>query len=333
MRPIEARAAERFVVSSKLRIGVAGAGVFGAHHASKYAASNDAILVGVLDRHPDRAEALANRFGARVFDDEGALLDGVDALVIATPAVTHYDFARAALEAGRHVFVEKPVALTPEDADELIALADARSLILQVGHQERYVAAEVGLFERREAPLKIDCVRCAAPSGRCEDVSVVFDLMVHDLDLVRHLTKSELETLDASGDAHEAFAEMSLANGAVASFKASRRAAHLERRMTLVYEDGFIEIDFIKRDIVNSTPAALRSDLNGKQAPLAFVDPLGFGANQFVAAVLSGEAPVVSGRDGRDAVAWARRIEDAASISAGNVNGAHQAETRERLLA
>ena len=320
-------------MSSKLRVGVAGAGVFGAHHASKYAACDEAKLVGVLDRHPDRAEALASRFGARVFTDEEALLDSVDALVIATPAVTHYDFTRAALEAGRHVFVEKPVALTAEDADALIALADARSLILQVGHQERYVAAEMGLFERRDAPLKIDCVRCAAPSGRCEDVSVVFDLMVHDLDLVRQLTKSEMETLDARGDAHEAFAEMSLANGAVASFKASRRAANIERRMTLVYDDGFIEIDFIRRDIVNSTPAALRSDLNGEKAPLAFVDPLGFGAAQFVEAIISGETPVVSGRDGRAAVAWAQRIEDAASIAARTVNGAYRADMRERLLA
>ena len=298
-------------MSDRLNIGVAGAGVFGAHHAAKYAANDKASLTRIFDIDTDRAACLASRFGVEAYRDYSKFLSGLDAVVIAAPASCHFQLANEALEAGCHVFVEKPLALCASDADKLIELAAAKGLVLQVGHQERYVFDAVGLFGRDRAPVKINCVRRGGASGRCEDVSVVFDLMVHDLDLVRHLTAAELLDVDAYGDAHEVTAELNLANGTIASLNASRRASSLERRMTLTYDDGVIEFDFIKRAISNSTPTLLDAGFNEAVGSLAYSDPLGFGAERFIAAIFSGNEPIVTGLHGQIAVDWSQRIENA----------------------
>lgn len=314
-------------MSNSVRIGVAGAGVFGSYHAAKFAAHEKSVLTGVFDVDPVRARSLAEKFGARAFDDLGEFLAHADAVVVTAPATCHFDLAAKALEAGRHAFVEKPLTLTVEDAEALIALAASKTLVLQAGHQERYVFDAVGLFNRDRAPLKIDCVRCGPPSGRCEDVSVVFDLMVHDIDLVRRLTQSEIKTLSAEGDAVEAFAEMVLDNGTLVSMKASRRASAPQRRMTLVYDDGVIEFDFVNRMLANSTMAALGEAFRAEGATLALTDPLAYGAEMFLKSILQGSAPAVTGEDGRDAVAWAGKIEQAAGVCAAG------AQERERLRA
>lgn len=297
-------------MSEIIRIGVAGAGVFGAHHSSKYAQIDRATLVGVFDVDVERANKLASLYNAQAFGDFTALLDVVDAVVIASPATTHYRLVRLALEAQRHVFVEKPLSLSMEEAEELNALSEKQGLTLQVGHQERYVAMALGLMDYDVKPLRIECVRCAAPSGRCQDVSVIFDLMIHDFDLVRQLTKSQPEKVTAKGHADEAEAELVLVDGVTAQFKASRSAAVVERRMRLIYEEGFIEIDFMKRTIVNTTSAPLQNGFDDAGAPLAFTDPLGFGAERFVAAIVDGEDVHVTGQDGADATSWACAVEN-----------------------
>ena len=298
-------------MSSMIRIGVAGAGVFGGHHASKYARMENAALAGVFDIDPVRANKIATLYNTQSFDDYAALVGAVDAVVIAAPATTHYPLVRQALEAGRHVFVEKPLALDPQEAEALPALAERQGLVLQVGHQERYVASALGLMEYAAAPVKIECMRCAAPSDRCRDVSVVFDLMIHDFDLVRQLTKSSPESIKAEGSADEARAELSLRNGVVASFHASRNASELERRMRFIYEEGFMEIDFMKRTIVNTMQASLQGGFSTAGGDLAFTDPLGLGAEKFIAAIRDGDTSHVSGREGADAAIWACAVENA----------------------
>lgn len=315
-------------MSKKVGIGVAGAGVFGGHHASKYAAHENAELIGVFDIDNRSADKLAARLGVAQFDRYDDLLDNVEAVVIAAPASRHFELARKALEQGRHVFVEKPIALATEQADILIFLAEREKLTLQVGHQERYVFGTAGLLNRDIKPVKIDCIRCAAASGRCEDVSVVFDLMVHDLDLVRQLTSAELVSVEAAGDRNDLAASLTLECGAAVNLRASRRAPVLDRRMTLVYEDGVIEFDFVKREITNTTPAKLDVDFSDNETPLAFSDPLAFGADQFLAAILENKKPTITGQDGRAAVDWALKIEKAAFMSVDNT-----AVTEERLLA
>ncbi|WP_411819726.1 Gfo/Idh/MocA family oxidoreductase [Hyphococcus formosus] len=304
-------------MTTSLSVGVAGAGVFGGYHAAKYDANPHARLNAIFDIDHHRAQALGSRFAAPAFSNFEQFLDaGLDAVIIAAPATAHFELAESALNAGMHVFVEKPISLEPEDADRLISIAEEKARILQVGHQERYVAATAGLFNRKRSPIKIDCIRGTGASGRCEDVSVILDLMVHDIDIVRKLTGAEIKNVSANGSPHEARADLTLSNDTIVSLKASRRASAPQRRMTLVYQDGIIDFDFINREISNTTPVAIELDFDQENAPLALRDPLSFGANEFVEAALNGRQPIVSGADGREAVAWARMIEKSAGIYA-----------------
>ncbi len=301
-------------MTTRLRVGVAGAGVFGGYHASKYAAHPDVRLTAVFDIDGARASALASRFSSHAFSDFDIFLAACDAIVIAAPASVHYALACRALEAGKHLFIEKPVTLDVDEADALISLAREKELILQVGHQERYVFAAAGLLARGKAPLKIDSIRCTTASGRCEDVSVALDLMVHDIDLVRQLTGADIASIAAEGSQHALSAELKLTNGTLASLRSSRRTETPERRMTLIYDDGIIEFDFVKREVTNSTPAVLEADFSNDAAPLSFTDPLGFGANVFISCISLGREPIVTGEDGREALRWALEVEEAARL-------------------
>ena len=174
---------------TQLRAGVIGAGVFGGHHARKYAASNRAELVGVYDVHPERANQLAGDLGCRGFTDVHALIEACDAVTVASPAIAHYEAVKTALNAGRHVLVEKPLADTAALGRELVDIARADDLVLQVGHQERFVFNAMGVFDIDAAPRRIDARRMGLRSTRNLDVSVTVDLMIHDLDLVMALAQ------------------------------------------------------------------------------------------------------------------------------------------------
>lgn len=308
------------VLRDGIRIGVAGAGVFGGFHAAKVAAHKNTSLGGVFDVDMDQASHLSRQHVCAPFNNYQTFLASIDAVIIAAPASAHYDLAREALSSGVHALVEKPIALNVDEADALLALARKHALTLQIGHQERYVLDAAGLFTQDRSPLRIDCVRTTAASGRCEDVSVVLDLMIHDIDLVRRLTGATLETVTAKGNVHEAAAELMLSNGALVAMKASRRASSPDRRMTMVFDDGVIEFDFNKRTLINSTPASFSTSFPDETAPLAITDPLAYGTAAFVDAIATGQTPMVSGEDGREALVWARRIETAAGIHIENVS-------------
>jgi len=301
-------------VTKRIRIGVAGAGVFGGYHCNKISDLEAAELAGVFDIDMARAAALADKHKTTSVKSFGALLDEVDAVIIAAPAIAHFDLADAALRAGRHVFVEKPIALTTREASQLISRAQASGAVLQVGHQERYVADAAGLFDRKTAPVKVNCVRQTSSSGRCEDVSVVLDLMIHDIDLIRKLTGADIASVTATGDTHAVEAELMLSNGTSVMLTASRCSATPERRMNLVYEDGLIEFDFVNRKAINTTPSPLQAHFSDDDLPLAFRDPLAFGAKAFVDAIANNTAPIVPGEDGRLALEWALAIEKAAGL-------------------
>ncbi len=298
-----------FRVSKRVRIGVAGAGVFGAHHASKYANHQKSCLAAVYDINVDRSQQLAQQLGAVAHEHFESFLKELDAVIIATPAHSHFDYAAEALNMGCHVFIEKPVATTLEEADTLIRMAASRQLVLQVGHQERYVVAATGLLNRRRKPLRVECQRCAPPTGRGTDVSVVFDLMVHDLDLVRQITGSDLAHISASGDEDKTQADLMLKNGVVASLTADRSASECNRRIKVVYDDGVVDIDLANRTLRNSTPAAINGEFDADRA--AFRDPLAHGADLFLASIMEGVAPIVTGQHGRAAIEWALKIEKA----------------------
>src|SRR5690349_14112964 len=223
---------------SPLRVGIAGAGHFGRYHALKVAASDRAKLAGIYDIDVERAKTVGWEAGAPSTAFE-PLLAACDALIVASPAETHHALAAAALRAGKHVLVEKPIAATLDEAGELKTLAEQGGVVLQVGHLERFSAAYGAISGRIGRPLYIEATRIAPFKPRGTDVSVILDLMIHDLDLVLSLVDSEIEGVDAIGGAvasqHEdiANARLRFRNGAVASITASRISPRIERRMRI----------------------------------------------------------------------------------------------------
>ncbi len=240
--------------ASSLRIGVAGAGHFGRYHALKVAASTRARLAGVYDPDLERAKTVGWEAGAGAIGFED-LLDASDAVIIAAPAEAHYDLAIQAMRAGKHVLVEKPVAATLAQADEMAALAQQTGLVLQVGHLERFSAAYQAMAGRVGAPLYIEATRIAPFKPRGTDVSVILDLMIHDLDLVLALVDSEIESVDAVGapvaSPREdiANARLRFCNGAVATITASRISPRTERRMRIFAQDFYMAADFSARTL------------------------------------------------------------------------------------
>ena len=297
-------------MASKLRTGVVGAGVFGGHHARKHRDSPRIDLAGIYDLDPSRAATLAGEIGVRAFASFQDLLDDVDAVTIAAPAPAHFRMASGAIAAGKHVYVEKPLALRLADADALVAAADENGVVLQVGHQERFVLAAMGLPRGDLAPLSLEFGRAGPPTGRGEEVAVALDLMIHDLDLARLFGFAVPIKIDACGSYDETVATLTFEGGRAASFVASRRASERARRMKAVYADGAIEIDFLNRTIRNETAATLAAN-DFAAGPAALADPLGASVEAFVASVLDGKRAIVDGKAGRGALEWALLVEDA----------------------
>ncbi|MEM9169998.1 MAG: Gfo/Idh/MocA family oxidoreductase [Pseudomonadota bacterium] len=291
-----------------LRAGVIGAGVFGGHHARKYAAAPAVTLSGVYDADPARAAALADALGAPVFDDFSGFFGAVDVVTIAAPAAAHGSLARAALRAGKHVYIEKPVATDADDAHEIAALAAAEARVVQVGHQERFVAEAVGALALAADADAVTFERCGPPSGRCEEISAALDLMIHDLDLARRLGWGGPETVEASGSAHETTARLTFAGGRTATFVASRRALTQRRAMTFSRDGGpETEFDFASRRLVGAAAVAHEAATGHP----ALDDPLGYGVAQFLSAVRDGTDAPITAADGAGALDWALRVEAA----------------------
>ena len=183
----------------KVRAAVIGVGYLGRFHAQKYAQLEECELIAVVDARPEPREAVAAEVGAQALADYRSLLGRIDAVSIVTPTAAHYLIAREFLESGAHVLVEKPITETPEQARELIALAARHGRILQVGHLERFNSAILGAEEHLRAPRFIECHRLAPYKERGTDVSVVLDLMIHDIDIVQTLVGSAIESIDAIG--------------------------------------------------------------------------------------------------------------------------------------
>jgi predicted dehydrogenase len=308
-----------------IRIGIAGAGHFGRYHALKVAASDRARLIGVYDIDTERAKTIGWEAGAPHMDLP-ALLAGCDALIVAAPAAAHHAIAAQALRAGKHVLVEKPIAATLAQADELAALAAERQLVLQVGHQERFSAAFSALDGRLGAPLYVEATRIAPFKLRGTDVSVILDLMIHDLDMILALVASAIESVDAVGaaiaskHADIANARIRFRSGAVATITASRVAARTERRMRVFARDGYMTADFANRSL-----AVIARD-RGKPVP----GVAGFGMEEvswqehdalaaehaaFAAAVLDGAPVLVDAAAGRRALAAALAVTDSMAAS------------------
>ena len=299
------------MTATPLRIGIVGAGYFGRFHAQKVAAGARSVLSGIHDALPDRAAALAAELGTRALSWD-ALLAASDAVVIASPAATHHEAAAAALRAGRHVLVEKPIAATLDQADALIALAEASGRVLQVGHLLRYSPERAAILARMPAPGFIACTRIAPFKPRGTDVSVVLDLMIHDLDMVLSLIAAPLLRVAAAGarlaSAHldTAQAWLHFADGRSALLVASRVATRTERRMELTGAEGLLDLDFTARTLRHLHPGGAEERAEWPAADLIAAEH-----DAFAAAILDGAPVAVDGPAARRALAAALMVEAA----------------------
>ncbi|HMO41891.1 MAG TPA: Gfo/Idh/MocA family oxidoreductase [Phenylobacterium sp.] len=280
-------------MSETLRGGVIGAGVFGAYHARQYARLPGVNLAAVLDPHPERAAALAMPLGGRAFSEMDAFLEAVDVVTVASPAPFHAAQALAAVQAGKSVYIEKPIATVVADAAKVAEAAARAGCVVACGHQERVLFGVMGLFDIPAQPLRLEAVRHGTPSERSLDVSVVLDLMIHDLDLALSLSSAEPVTAEGEGDIvrsgawDTARAEVTFDDGFTALFDVSRQAQARKRTMKIVYPSGELEIDFLTRAFRNTTGFPLNPDF--AETPAA-QDTLGASIEGFLAAV-RGEAP------------------------------------------
>ncbi len=305
--------------SSAVRIGVVGGGVFGGYHAQKFATSLHSRLTGVYDQRREAALAVTDKAGAgEAFRSFDALAEACDALIIATPASTHAELTRRALMLGKHALVEKPLALTGAEARDLARLALDKNVVLQVGHQERLVFQAMGLFSTGEKPKRIEAMRMGprSPDGRCEDVSVVFDLMIHDLDLAAELFGGDATAAKAFGHSmhtpfiDEAAAELIFPNG-IAKLTASRCHPTRKRWMRIDYPSGRVEIDMITREVINDTPFDIRADVSA-----SLPDPLRAADEAFLAAIQGRDVSPITGGVGARAAGLAELVELSAAVPA-----------------
>jgi predicted dehydrogenase len=300
-------------MTRRLRAGVVGAGVFGGHHARKYASLSGVRLAAVLDPHEERAEALAGPAGAEVFEDIAPFLDAVDVVTVASPASTHFDVALEALARGKHVYVEKPLADDMAHARRLVAAARKAGVVLACGHQERAVFRAMGLLDLPERPIRLEAVRRGTFTGRNGDVSCVLDLMIHDIDLAMALDATPIVGIAAEGAVKAgpltdlAHAELTFRSGMTAVLEACRTARRRERTMRVVFPSGEVEIDFLARTFTDTTPFALNAGF--AQTPQGR-DPLGASVAEFVAAV-RGRAPrpLVTGEEAARALGAALEVD------------------------
>ncbi|MET0546012.1 MAG: Gfo/Idh/MocA family oxidoreductase [Caulobacterales bacterium] len=297
--------------AGRLKTGLIGAGSFAGYHAGKLASLGQSDFRAVFDPDHARAAAVADKYACQVAPSVEALIAEVEALIIASPATTHYAFALQALEAGCHVYVEKPLAEYAKDAEALVRLADEKGLVLQVGHQERFVARALGLFDAPVKPTRIEAVREGPGSGRGEDVSVTLDLLIHDLDLAIELIGADPVSVTASGEGdplNDVVAEVQFANGASAWFRSSRRAQARARTMRIVYPSGSADVDFVARTMRDGTGFGLDPDFAA-----AVPDPLGASVEAFLMACLGqGDCPS-PGAAAAKAVRLANMIDAAAA--------------------
>lgn len=308
-------------MTKTIRAAVAGAGVFGGYHANKYQSLEHVDFVGIFDLDMERAKLLADTHDVKAFDSSNLnlLLDDIDVITIATPAFAHAEVALKALREGVHVYSEKPIATSVEQAEAMVASAIANDRVLAVGHQERAVFEAMGLYDIPIPPLRLEAVRNGTVSTRNLDVSVTLDLMIHDLDLALGLARSTptsviskamhnlTEGYKANG-ADEMTSEVIFQNGMTANFKASRMARERERTMRLVYPEGSVYIDLLNRRFENDTPYKLNPDF--QQTEIA-KDPLGTSVTRFLEAVRGlGMSPLCSGEEGLNALKLALRIDN-----------------------
>lgn len=305
-------------VGGPLRVGVVGVGYLGKHHARILSALPGAALVGVADANHARAQEIAGQYGSVGFSDASELLGRVDAVTIAAPTESHHALARRFLERGVPVLVEKPMTRTLEEADDLVALAASSGVPFGVGHTERFNPAVEAALAQVTSPLFVEVHRLGTFPERSLDIDVVFDLMIHDLDVLLAAVRSEVVDIQAVGvpvltpRVDIANARVRFASGCIANITASRISRDRVRKVRFFQPQTYLSIDYASQEVerwaLELDPAGGRPGIVGGKLDVAREEPLRRELEDFVTAVRTRRPPRVSGEQGRQALALAHRI-------------------------
>ena len=312
--------------TKKIRVAVIGVGYLGRLHALKYPMIDEAELVGVVDRDFHRAEEIARETGTKAWPDFRELFGRVDAVSIVTPTESHCPIGLEFLRRGVDVMMEKPMAVTPAEARELIAAAEKSNSVLQVGHLERFNAALVEANSGRiKGPVYIEAQRLSPFPNRGTDVDVVLDLMIHDIDIALDMIKSEVVSVEAagmpviSGRLDFANARIRFKNGCTASLTASRVSKDRVRRLSIFQPDSLMTVDYAAQQLsvsrVVSDSAGGFSTLVDEEVRLEKKDAILEELKAFVSSCIDRSSPVVSGYDGMRALEVAEMVQAKAAES------------------
>jgi len=291
----------------KIKVGVVGVGYFGQFHAEKYSKIKEVELVGVVDADPSRAREMAKRYRTQPFEHHIDLFKKVQAVSIAVPTPFHYSLTKDFFLQGIHVLLEKPISNTLEEADEMIALAESRNLVFQLGHLERFNGALSGLEGRVWDPRFIESHRLGPFTGRGMEVDVVLDLMIHDIDILLSLVSSKVKQLQAAGVSlltqypDIANARIEFENGCVASLTASRVSTDRVRKTRIFQPDGILSIDYQSQKLFFSKKGVPLGMVT-EEIPVRKTDLLEAEIRSFLQSVRNRNNPRVSGLDGRRAL-------------------------------
>jgi len=301
----------------EIKIGVVGIGHLGNYHLQKYQKMPGCRIVGVCDSVPERARQAADLYGCKAVADFRNLAGMIDAVSIAVPTGAHYEVASVFLEAGVDVLLEKPIAVTLDEADQLIALADAKGLVFQIGFIERFNPAVAALHNVMGRPLFIESHRLHPFFERGTDVDVILDLMVHDLDILLHFVQSPVKTVEAVGvsvlsdKVDIANARLTFASGCVANITASRVTGKTMQKIRFFGVEGYHAVDYQKRKLVSlgkKNGADGQAVITENPVKIQMLDPLEEEIRAFIQAVAGRTPPPVSSREGRAALELALRI-------------------------
>ena len=306
----------------RLKVAVIGVGHLGEYHVQKYQAIPHVELVGVVDTNPDRLSEITGFYSTKGYRSHHEILDIVDAVSLSVPTEKHFEVARDVLSKGVHLLIEKPITYKLEPADTLISMAQERDLVLQVGLVERFNPAVVEMKSLLNKPIFIEAHRMNLFTVRGTDVDVVLDLMIHDLDIILSAVKSEVKEVHAVGmpvitdKTDIANVRLIFENGTAANLTASRVSGKMLRKIRVFQPDAYMSADCGKRQLTVIRLDNENRDSNNfpnvttSKAKHPDTDPLADQIASFVAAVINGSEPVVSGQDGRNALRVALNIID-----------------------
>lgn len=306
-------------MSQLLKVAVVGVGHLGKWHADKYAAAADCELVAVVDTNIENARDIAQKHGAAAYSDYRDIIPLVDAISLVVPTSLHYKIARVFLEAGIHCLIEKPISESIAEAETLIEIARNKQLVLQVGHIERFNSVMIGIVERLDKPRFLESTRLAPFTTRATDVSVILDLMIHDIDIILDLIDSPIKRISASGisvlsDTIDiANARIEFENHCVANVTASRISRKRERKLRIFQRNAYLSADLQDKLLAVNCKSETDNDegyrdIRHEEHHFEDNDALNLEVLDFINAIKTGGRPKVDGEDGKRALETAIAI-------------------------